>query len=303
MSDSDRYCLIQEHFIPASTYKFSQASNRRSFQHRWLMKYPWLRYSQQDDGGYCLSCALFFKPTTSLRSDPGVPVTKSLTNFQKALEILSKHQLTEFHKFSVLQMDDFLKVMTNQQPSIQASLQKSMADQIALNRKKLISIVETIVLCGRQNISLRGHRDSVSDAEHDPSAQHGNFWALLQFRVAAGDTILKDHLSNSSRNATYMSSRIQNQILAILGKSIAQIIIGRVKRASCYTVIADEATDCSNKEQLALVLRYVNPIDGLIREDFISFIECDCGITGMALSNKILTSLSGYGLDLSKLRG
>ena len=230
-------------------------------------------------------------------------VTKSLTNFQKALEILSKHQLTEFHKFSVLQMDDFLKVMTNQQPSIRASLQKSMADQIALNRKKLISIVETIVLCGRQNISLRGHRDGVSDAEHDPSAQHGNFWALLQFRVAAGDTILKDHLSNSSRNATYTSSRIQNQILAILGKSIAQIIIGRVKRASCYTVIADEATDCSNKEQLALVLRYVNPIDGLIREDFISFIECDCGITGMALSNKILTSLSGYGLDLSKLRG
>ena len=101
---------------------------------------------------YYPSGALFFKPTTSLRSDPGVLVTKSLTNFQKAPEIFSKHEGTEFHKFSILQMDDFIKVMTNQQPSIPASLQQSMAEQIALNRKKLLSIVETIMLCGRQNI-------------------------------------------------------------------------------------------------------------------------------------------------------
>ena len=48
------------------------------------------------------------------------------------------------------------------------------------------------------------------------------------------------------------------------------------------------------------MLRYVNPRDNLIREDFVA---CDCGITGSALANKILTFLTGNGLDLFKLRG
>ena len=73
--------------------------------------------------------------------------------------------------------------------------------------------------------------------------------------------------------------------------------------ATYFTIIADEVTDCSNKEQLSLVLRYVNPGDKQIREDFVAFVECDCGITGRALADKILTFLSSHGLDPFKLRG
>ena len=73
--------------------------------------------------------------------------------------------------------------------------------------------------------------------------------------------------------------------------------------ASYYTIIADEVTDCSNKEQLAIVLRYVNAGDNIIHEDFLAFLECDSGITGSALSQKIISFLVSLGLDLSKLRG
>ena len=231
---------------------------------------------------------------------------KPLTNFQKALEILGKHETKEFHRFSVVKMSEFTKVMTNQQPSIQSQLSQAKADIIASNRQKLASIVETILLCGRQNIPLRGHRDSLNDFEHDPSAQHGNFWALLHFRVAAGDTVLKEHLLSGSvvkRNATYTFYRIQNEILDILGNIITQKILTNIKMASYYTIIADEVTDCSNKEQLAIVLRYVNAGDNVIHENFLAFIECDSGITGSALSQKIISFLVSLGLDLSKLRG
>lgn len=68
-------------------------------------------------------------------------------------------------------------------------------------------------------------------------------------------------------------------------------------------MIADEVTDCSNKEQLSIVLRYVNPENSIIREDFVSFIECDCGITGSAIAEKIISFLNSHGLDLFKLRG
>ena len=60
--------------------------------------------------------------------------------------------------------------------------------------------------------------------------------------------------------------------------------------------------DCSNREQLALVLRLVNPENNQIWI-FVSFIECDSGITGRALTDKILTFLTSCGLDLLKLRG
>ena len=141
------------------------------------------------------------------------------------------------------------------------------------------------------------------DVEHALNAQHGNFQALLQFRVSAGDIVLRDHLAQSSRNATYTSSCIQNQILDILGSTVVGKLVQRVKDATYFTIIADEVTDCSNKEQLSLVLRYVNREDNQIREDFTAFVECDCGITGRALADKILTFLSSHGLDPSKLRG
>ena len=55
---------------------------------------------------------------------------------------------------------------------------------------------------------------------------------------------------------------------------------------------------------MSLVLRYVDTEDSqLIREDFVGFFECDCGITGRNLADKITSSLQSFGLDLSYLRG
>ena len=266
------------------------------------MKYPWLRYSEQDNGGYCLPCVLFAR-STNLRSDPGILVKNPLTKFQKALESLNKHAEKFYHKTAVVQMDAFLKVMTNQQPSIRGQLSEAASQLVASNRKKLHSIIETIVLCGRQNISLRGHRDSGLDVEHRANASLGNFWALLQFRVAAGDVALAEHLGKARRNAMYTSPGIQNQLIDILGDHVRGKILNRVKKAQFFSVIADEVTDCSNKEQLRLVVRYVNPDDFQIREDLVSFIECDSGITGRAIADKVISFLSTHGLDPTKLRG
>lgn len=87
---------------------------------------------------------------------------------------------------------------------------------------------------------------------------HGNFLALLAFRVDAGDTVLGDHLSSGARNAMYTSSTIQNQIIDILADQVRQKIVDNVKRARWYSVIADEVTDVSNKGQLSLSVRHVD---------------------------------------------
>ena len=55
-------------------YKFPRGSSGRTFQHQWLNKYPWLKYSKQENGGYCLPCVLFSR-NSSFRADPGVLVS------------------------------------------------------------------------------------------------------------------------------------------------------------------------------------------------------------------------------------
>ena len=63
--------------------------------------------------------------------------------------------------------------------------------------------------------------------------------------VAAGDSILHDHLAKTPRNAMYTSPDIQNQILDIHGDHIRQKILLKVRQAQLFTVIADEVTDYS----------------------------------------------------------
>ena len=65
-------------------------------------------------------------------------------------------------------------------------------------------------------------------------------------------------------------------------------------------MIADEVTDCSNKEQLCIVIRYVEPETASIREDLVTFLECDSGITDKALDDKMLGFIRNH-LDPSKM--
>ena len=85
----------------------------------------------------------------------------------------------------------------------------------------------------------------------------------------------------------YTSPDMQNQIINIIGDCIQQTILHQVQQAQFFTIIADEITDTSNKEQLSVVLRYVDDSNN-IHEDLVTFIECDTGISGRALADKIL---------------
>ena len=304
VTDLEKYQIINNHTSPDPLYKFPRASTSgRAFQHQWFAKYPWLRYSNRENGGYCLPCMLFSR-VKSLRADPGVLVTNPMTNLKKALETLQKHNGKDYHMEAVAAMDTFMMVMSGQQKSVSVQLSDAAKALVIKNRKKLQSIVETIILCGRQNIPLRGHRDSAIEFKSgvSESSNHGNFWALLQFRISSGDTVLRDHLAHAPRNATYVSPDIQNQVIQVLGDHVRDKVLLKVRRAQCFTLVADEVTDCSNKEQLGIILRYVDAEDYTINEDFITFLECDSGITGEALAKKMLDFLTQH-LNPTKLRG
>ena len=116
------------------------------------------------------------------------------------------------------------------------------------------SIVKTVIFCGQNNIPLRGKRDD----NPDDSNLQGNFQALLGFRIDSGAVKLKEHLENAPRNATYRSKTIQNEIIETVGNYLSSKIIAEVKQTRMFSTMADEAADVSNKENLSLVLRYVD---------------------------------------------
>ena len=166
ISDEGKYHLLVNHFKPDADYTFPKCSNGRSFKHKWLQKYPWLVYSKQKNGGFCLPCALF-AASAYHSSDPGVLVNHPITNFKKALEVFRNHADMGHHKDAVVRAEGFLNTMMYKQPDIRHTLNEAMDERIKKNRLKLTSIFETVLFCGRNNIALRGHRDNATDVEKD----------------------------------------------------------------------------------------------------------------------------------------
>ena len=130
-----------------------------------------------------------------------------------------------------------------------------------------------------------------------------HFVALLHFRINSGDEILGEHLRTCGRNALYTSKTIQEQMIAICGDVVRSSILQEIRSAPMFSIMADEATDVSNKEQLALCIRYVNSSTLNIAERFLGFSECITGVTGEAIAAQILNNLEDWKLSTSQLRG
>ena len=263
-------------------------------------------YSEKDRGAYCKYCVLF---QHALICDSriitfGALVVVPLNNWKKATQKLLEHfgGSCRYHNKALELAENFKKTLTGQKVPIHHIIENSRTSQIKENRIKLMSIIDTIVTCGRQGIALRGHRDDLKHEINNPNANHGNFLELLKYRARGGDTTLETHLNTSSGNARYTSKTIQNELINIGGNSVRNSILRDVKNGVFFSVIADEATDSSNSEQLAISIRYVDK-NCTTQESFLGFSECLLGVTGEALADSIISNLQTWNFELDDLRG
>lgn len=82
---------------------------------------------------------------------------------------------------------------TGAQPA-EEFLLNTHAKEVQRNRSALQSIIKTLVLCGQQGIALRNHCDD-GDLFKDMNENEGNFQALLEAQIDAGDSSLANHFS------------------------------------------------------------------------------------------------------------
>ncbi len=89
--------------------------------------------------------------------DLGVLVSMRLTNFKKGLEELKANDIKTTHQEAVTKTEHFLRVMYGHQEPVHHQIDAALAGRVAANTQRLVPIVKTVLLCGRQNIALTGH--------------------------------------------------------------------------------------------------------------------------------------------------
>ena len=318
LNDAIRLKLLDEPWVPPRNYPmpFSTRKNKgneekRYLRHDHLERCPYLGFSQAQPGLFCRPCALFGPASSEAsRSNQKLKrlVTEPLPNYDHLFGrdgYLTSHGTNDYHKKAIVRAAQFREAIKTK-TTVVKQLDSARNRQANENRKRLLPIVKTIIFCGRQNIPLRGHRDDGAlkqdgDDSSVVSSASGNFRALLQFRVEAGDKDLENHLKTAAQNATYISKTTQNQLIDAASKEIIDKIVHRVADVKYFSVLADETTDVSRKEQMSVIIRYVAK-NLSIREDFLGFKHVT-DLSGRALAADILSYLQEHNIDCSYLVG
>ena len=194
---------------------------------------------------------------------------------------------------AVIKGDTYLSIASGKQKDICSHLSSQVTATIERNRHILKAILDVIVLCGQQNIAIRGHVERTT-----------NFHSLLQFR-AKTDPVLALHLQNDDNRAKYTSPRIQKELIELCGDYIRKSLVKDCNRAQFYAFLADEATDASTMEQISICVRFVhwkdedNTVE--VREEFLGFVEAE-STKGVALAEKFMTTQAEFGIETRKMR-
>ena len=91
---------------------------------------------------------------------------------------------------------------------------------------------------------------------------------------------------------THQQIYVQNELLSVMTSMVRESICNKIRDAEVYSVLADETKDCSKKEQLSIVFRYVDLESAIQYEHFISFVEAT-SFNAESLSTYIIKTLQG----------
>lgn len=107
-----------------------------------------------------------------------------LTKFNKLTGkdgALSQHNTHIYHINAVSSAVDFIANKDKPELDIRNQIDQKRKELVLENRQRLIPIIESIIFLGRQNISLRGHRDDGAINQLDSTSNEGNFRELLRY--------------------------------------------------------------------------------------------------------------------------
>ena len=126
----------------------------------------------------------------------------------------------------------------------------------------------------------------------------GIFQNLIELILEFAPEELQKLVREAPGNQQYRSKTVQDEAIQVFASYIKQVVVDEIKKTRFYSVLGDEANDISNKEQMALVLRYVNENDEIC-ESFVGFLHCKEGTSGEALAILVEDAVKDLGKKIS----
>ena len=96
--------------------------------------------------------------------------------------------------------------------------------------------------------------------------------------------------------------RFRTRPISTVGAHIISKLSEEIKCSRLFSVLADEAADVSYKENMSMVVRFVDTSRNM-REEFVGFHLCEEGTSGEAIKQLILNAISDLGLSMDDCRG
>ncbi|RWR86320.1 Dimer_Tnp_hAT domain-containing protein/DUF4371 domain-containing protein [Cinnamomum micranthum f. kanehirae] len=161
-------------------------------------------------------------------------------------------------------------------------------------RIRLKATLSSIRFLLRQGLPFCGHDES------EDSNNMGNFLECLKFLADNNKTIKGVVLENAPENLKVTSPKIQKDIVNAAAIETAQAIIYELGDVP-FALLVDQSRDISMKEQMAVILHYVDT-RGCVIERFLA-IEHVTNTTAQSLKVVIEAIFFKHGLSITTLRG
>ena len=250
----------------------------------------WLEYSIDKDAAFCLCCYLF-RPENLGSGGRTNFVGEGYRNW-KNKKRFDEHvgDTNSWHNQAWRKSLDLL----NQRQCIQTVFEKQTARQKMDYRVQLNASVDCARFLVKQGLAFRGHDESES------SSNKGNFLEILRFLGDHNQFINKVVLDKAPQNLRLTSPDTQKDIVNAAAKETTKEIIAELGD-DLFAVLVDESRDVSFKEQMAVVIRFVNN-RGSVVERFLGIVHVS-ETTSLSLKAALEDLLGTNGLSLSRLRG
>ena len=209
----------------------------RQFCSEWYQKYPWLILCVTYFTAFCSTCRYCYKQ--NLLTDKlgeATFVTEGFNNWKKAIERFERHARSGLHKEAIL------KVQYLKQPGIDVHLNNQHLATLKVRRDNMLILLSSLKYLLRQGLAIRGHEE-----------MNGNLMQLLLLQ-AKGNCALQSFITDKH----YLSNDIINEIIKLMGRTVLQQLLVEIRKAGWFSLIADETTDVSHKEQLCIAIRWVD---------------------------------------------
>ena len=256
----------------------------RSFKANWFNDFPWLHYVEESDSVICYVCAHQNKKgnLSNAKNKELTFIKGGYSNWKNAIARFQEHQKSNCH---ILACEHQVGVIASSGNIIEMC--SNAADTtMKQNRTCFLKIIESVRFLARQGLAMQGHTDAES-----------NFNQLLKLR--ANDVpLLTDWLQRKNDKYTY--HEIQTELVSIMADIVSRQLVTSLDN-SFFSILCDEYTDVSNKEQLTLCVRWIDK-ELEAHEDFLGFVNIP-NIRADTIEAVIKDVFIRLGLSFSNCRG